>query len=85
MFWSAYPKKVAKTAALKAFNTAKVTSELLDTILKDIERRKVGDDDWQKAGGKFIPYPASYLNEKRWEDEVDNCGRAEPKPWDGAK
>lgn len=69
-FWSACPKKVAKPKALKAFKTAKVNSELLDIILKDIESRKTGDD-WQKDGGKFIPHPASYLNAKRWEDEND--------------
>lgn len=70
LFWSTYPKKRAKPEALKAFNAAKVNSELLDTILKDIESRKTGED-WLKADGKFIPHPASYLNAKRWEDEND--------------
>jgi hypothetical protein len=85
LFWSAYPKKRAKPAALKAFNAAKVSSELLSTILKDIESRKTGDDDWRKEGGKFVPYPATYLNAKRWEDEADGSGNPEPKPWDGAR
>lgn len=84
LFWSAYPKKVAKTAAVKAFDTARVNSEVLDIILKDIESRK-GSDDWQKEKGKFIPYPARYLKEKRWEDEVGSSGNSEPKPWDGAR
>lgn len=84
LFWSAYPKKVAKVAAQKAFKTAKVNSELLDTILKDVERRKTGEQ-WRKENGKFIQHPASYLNAKRWEDEVDSSDMAEPKPWDGAK
>ena len=25
---------------------------------------------WKDNGGLFIPYPASWLNGKRWEDEV---------------
>ena len=26
--------------------------------------------DWQKEGGRYIPYPATWLNQGRWEDEV---------------
>ena len=25
--------------------------------------------DWLKENGKYIPFPATYLNGKRWEDE----------------
>ena len=24
--------------------------------------------DWKKEGGKYIPYPATWLNNRRWED-----------------
>ena len=71
MFWSAYPKKTAKPAALKTFKAAKIDSQLISTILEDIESRKAGDD-WQKDGGKYIPNPATYLNQRRWEDESDS-------------
>ena len=27
-------------------------------------------DDWKKQNGKYIPYPSTWLNQKRWEDEV---------------
>lgn len=69
LFWKVYPKKVAKPAALKAFHSQQINGEL-PTILKDIESRKAGDD-WQKDGGKWIQNPASYLNQRRWEDEND--------------
>lgn len=39
----------------------------LVNILEDIERRKSGED-WSKDGGKYIPNPATYLNQRRWED-----------------
>jgi hypothetical protein len=25
--------------------------------------------EWTKDGGQFIPHPATWLNQKRWEDE----------------
>jgi hypothetical protein len=26
-------------------------------------------EDWTKEGGQYIPYPATWLNAKGWEDE----------------
>jgi hypothetical protein len=37
-------------------------------MIAKIEQAKT-QDDWIKDGGKFIPYPATWLNAKRWEDE----------------
>ena len=31
---------------------------------------QLGSEDWRKEGGKYIPYPASWLNGQRWEDET---------------
>lgn len=28
-----------------------------------------GCKDWLKDKGQFIPYPSTWLNQKRWEDE----------------
>lgn len=83
-FWTAYPKKTAKPAAAKAFKSAKITAALMPVILADIGHRKSGQD-WQKENGKFVPNPATYLNQRRWEDEVTSTTKAEPKPWDGAR
>lgn len=66
-FWSAYPKKVAKPAALKAWKAAKAKADELTSMLSDIAVR-VPSDDWQKEGGKYVPNPATYLNQRRWED-----------------
>jgi len=66
-FWSAYPKKAAKPAAIKAFKAQKVNGEI-GNILDDIAR-KAASDDWTKDGGKYVPNPATYLNQRRWEDE----------------
>lgn len=67
-FWSAYPKKKAKEAARKAWNKLKPDETLGKAIIQAvIENAKT--KDWLKENGKYIPYPATYLNGKRWEDE----------------
>ncbi|UCE97161.1 MAG: replication protein [Dehalococcoidia bacterium] len=67
-FWKAYPRKVAKQSALRAFEKAmKITD--LDTILQAIEAQSKSSDRLQE-NGKFIPYPDKWLRGHRWEDEV---------------
>lgn len=65
-FWQAYPKKVGKQAALKAFQRVNVP---LKTLLTAIERQKCGDQ-WSKDNGRYIPNPSTWLNQGRWDDEV---------------
>lgn len=65
-FWKAYPKKVGKQAALKAFQRVKVP---LETLLTAIDRQKRGEQ-WSRDNGRYIPNPATWLNQGRWEDEV---------------
>lgn len=68
-FWGAYPKKKGKQAAEKAFEKLKPDDELLNIILTALEEQKKSAE-WQKDNGQFIPYPATWLNGKRWEDEL---------------
>ena len=28
-------------------------------------------DQWQQADGRYIPYPATWLNDESWTDELD--------------
>lgn len=63
-FWQAYPRKVAKPAAEKAWR--KVAGEA-DAILAGLKRAS-GCEQWAKDGGQFIPHPATWLNGRRWED-----------------
>lgn len=74
LFWQAYPKKVGKEAARKAFSRVKAP---LESLLTAIERQKCGNQ-WTTENGRFIPNPATWLNQGRWEDEVEQAslGRA---------
>lgn len=67
-FWSAYPKRRNRGDAEKAWRALKPDQSLLARILEAVEVAKTRDD-WRKDGGQFIPYPASWLRAKGWEDE----------------
>ena len=69
VFYSAYPKHTGKKKALEVWLKLKPSEELLQTILKGIEVQK-RSNQWQKNNGEFIPYPATWLNGRRWEDEA---------------
>ena len=83
-FWKAYPKKKSKGQAEKAFRKIKPDEQLLATMLATIERAKKSAD-WQKENGKYIPYPATWLNARGWEDEISeetrNEEEREPHQW----
>lgn len=68
-FWSAYPRKKSKGAAEKAWLKIKPDEQLHATILAAVKRATTSAD-WQKDGGHFVPYPATWLNAKGWEDEI---------------
>lgn len=65
-FWAVYPRKVGKKDALKAFKKAKTS---VDVLIAAIERQKQSQQ-WIKDDGQYIPNPATWLNQGRWEDEV---------------
>lgn len=68
-FWSLYPRKQDKAKAQKAWAKLKVTDELFTVIAKGLSLQVVSAD-WLKEGGKYVPMPTTWLNGKRWEDEV---------------
>ncbi len=76
-FWTAYPSKVGKDAAKKAFAKRKPTPELLSEMLKAIAEQKTSLA-WVKEDGQFIPHPATWLNQGRWMDEVPGSICAAP-------
>lgn len=67
-FWNLYPNKKAKASAKKAWASAKINGEF-DSVMAALEIQS-RSPDWTKNKGEFIPYPASWINGRRWEDEV---------------
>lgn len=67
-FYKVYPRKQGKAAAVRAFE--KLTMQARD--LATTAARRMGQQ--QKRSGydlKFIPYPATWLNQRRWEEWQD--------------
>lgn len=67
-FWEKYPKKKAKDDARKAFDERKPDEALLGRMLAAIAVQ-CASSDWLESDGKFIPHPATWLNDGRWQDE----------------
>ena len=76
-FWSQYPRKVAKRVAQKAWNRLALHEQVavLDTIQNHVEYWKLKETTLE-----FIPHPATWLNQGRWEDELDLTPRQKEKP-----
>lgn len=66
-FWNAYPRKVGKGNARQAWQKIKMTDDLFNSILNAVEQQKQWEQ-WQRDGGQYIPHPATWLNQQRWED-----------------
>lgn len=66
-FWKAYPKKVGKGAAEKSFAKYKPDDQLTEAMIRAIDGQKMSRQ-WKEG---YIPNPATWLNQKRWLDEMD--------------
>ena len=67
-FWALYPRKRARKEALVAW--AKVPLSEREKILPALAAQR-RSEDWRKDGGRFIPYPATWLRGERWDDELE--------------
>jgi hypothetical protein len=81
-FWVHYPKKRSKGQAERSWVKIAPDDALFAQIIEGLERARKSRD-WIKDAGAYIPYPATWLNAKGWEDdyqEVRTSGkhRAEP-------
>jgi hypothetical protein len=68
-FWKAYPKKVSRPQAEKTFKKLKVDEVILRAMLTALEMQSKSSR-WSDK--QFIPNPATWLNNRRWEDEDYN-------------
>ena len=75
-FYESYPRKVKKDLVEKWFDKNEPDDELFETMMQSLEKFK-NSYDWIKDNGQFIPYPSSWLNQKRWEDEIEEMKEKE--------
>jgi len=83
-FWSCYPRKKSKAGARKVWDRKKLGGALFDKVIAGLESAKQSED-WKKDDGKFIPYPAKWLNGECWEDELEISSEASVNYLEGIK
>ena len=74
-FWKAYPRKIEKKSAQIALAKA-LKSASLESVLKGIENLN-SQIKRDQTTEKFIPYPASWLNGERWNDETVDSAQSQ--------
>ena len=67
LFWDTYPKKRARAMAEQAWAKLSPSPALVDLIL-DAVRRQALTDGWREQRGRYIPEPANWLSQTRWDD-----------------
>lgn len=75
-FWEVYPNKTGKGKASEAFEKI-LKRPAIEILIKSIQEQNQSNK-WKKDGGQYIPNPVTWLNQRRWEDEVTK----EVKPLD---
>jgi len=69
-FWTAYPRKVGKPAALRAWNATRSARPPIEQLLAILDgHRRL--PQWVKDAGQYVPHPSTWLNQHRWADEVE--------------
>lgn len=82
-FWQAYPRKVGKDAAFRAWKRKRRELPPPDELAA-ILARQCHCEQWQRDGGQYIPHPATWLNGGRWQDELEptaGLALADPEGW----
>ena len=65
-FWDVWPKKVCKEPASKSFLKLELDDLLFTKIIRAVKSQSLTWND-----PKYIPNPSTWLNQKRWDDEIN--------------
>ena len=68
--WAAYPRKVGKGDARRAWKKIRPDPELSKRMIETL-KKMARCEQWTRDGGQFIPHPATWLNREGWEDEPE--------------
>jgi len=68
-FWSCYPRKIGKRQAWRSWKKLRPSKTKQEVILSAVEAAKQSRE-WAKDNGRYVPNPATWLNQGRWDDEL---------------
>ncbi len=78
-FWALYPRKTNREVAVRAWDKLKPGLELCKVMDKAI-RLQMQSAQWQDS--QHIPHPSTWLNGKRWQDELEASTQKEHRSYD---
>ncbi len=67
IFYTLYPRREGRKGAIKAWDKLKPSLELCKVM--EVAIRNAQESVWKGKERNYIPYPATWLNGRRWEDE----------------
>ena len=73
-FWAAFPIKKGKQLAEARWKEIDIA--IMPMIIEDVKKKSIKDDQWIRG---YAPHPPTYLNQKRWTDEIDPPKTTAPK------
>lgn len=76
-FWSAYPTKVGRKPSARIWSSKRL-DHMTDKIIVDVRNRLASDRKWREG---FIPNPATYLTQERWNDEIQSASKGSDDDW----
>jgi len=79
LFWSKYPRKIAKKAALSEW--LKLSTDEQNKCVEVIDRHIAG---WSDTDVQFIPHPRTWLHQGRFDDELPEP-KVNGRPWHETK
>lgn len=75
-FWAVYPKKVGKGDAYRKWKSTVKSEKTKEIVIHSVETHK-RSDRWLEEGGKYIPNPATFLHQRRFDDDVKTTEEVE--------
>lgn len=67
-FWPLYPRKAGKADALRAWLKLKPGNDLTIQIMEAVHAQCL--HNWKGQDIQYIPHASTWLNNRRWEDEI---------------
>lgn len=74
-FWSEYPRHRNRVQAERAWYALNPDKALVVTILWSLKVFKQSEE-WNKDDGRYIPNPAKWIDDRRWEDDEEPARRS---------
>lgn len=69
LWWLVYPKKVQKNRAIASWSNSSNKPPVEEMIVR--LKNQIILERWTEENWQYIPNPANYLDQARWEDEIE--------------